>query len=226
MKYLLLLLICLPQILLAQVSSNPYILVTGTGQASAAPDMANISIGVFAKNNSAKLAMQEISKLSNQLLAVSKNFKISEKDIQTSNLSMGQDYSQEKVITYIASSNVTVTIKDLSQLGDFLAAAVDNGANNIQNIQFLGSDTLNSYKTARQKAFDDAKSKALQLAELSNKKLGDVLSVEEGLSSSIDPFQPYRMAKQEISSLAISSPTISSGQLDYSVTLSVRFLIN
>jgi uncharacterized protein YggE len=82
-------------------------------------------------------------------------------------------------VRYRVSNNVQVTIRDLDNVGTILDAAVEAGANNIFGVDFALDDPSVVESEARQKAVEDARAKAEELATLNGVTLGDVVSVSE-----------------------------------------------
>ncbi len=79
-----------------------------------------------------------------------KTFKIDPKDIQTTNFSIApqQQYDNNGKLTgainYMVDNTVYVTLRDITKMGDVLAAAVKAGANSINSIQFDAADRKQS----------------------------------------------------------------------------------
>ena len=102
------------------------------GEAKAAPDMASITLGVTTLAPSAAEAMRLNAGKMNAILAALRGQGLAERDIQTSNLSLGPQYvylqnEPPKLTGYQASNDVTVTVRDLSRLGpaiDAVSAAI------------------------------------------------------------------------------------------------------
>ena len=72
-----------------------------------------------------------------------------------------------------------MTVRDLTQVGAVLAAAVEAGANSISGVTFSIADTTALEATAREKAVEDATARAQSLAQLSGVELGEVVAISE-----------------------------------------------
>lgn len=182
---------------LTQVSQNTAsptggITVVGIGQVSAAPDLAQINVGVTTDGTEIKQAVTDNNNKMSALLDSLKAAGIAEKDIQTMNFSVSVD--QQPVPTkgtvdnvspespapvYHVNNQVQVTVRDLSKLSDILDKSVTSGANTIFGVSFSFSDPSKLQDDARAKAVADAKSRAEKLAQLEGLTLGNVLSVQE-----------------------------------------------
>jgi len=62
---------------------------------------------------------------------------------------------------------INVTIRDINQIGEILAAVTEAGANNIYGVNFTVSDPAALEAEARAEAMADARSRAESLAKLS-----------------------------------------------------------
>ena len=154
---------------------------SGTGKTMAVPDEASMTFGVTRRNANAKKALNEASKVAEDITAAVKKAGVDAKDIQTSNVSVypqQTDRDGKVVITgYEASISVTAKIKDIGTLGDVIAAANDAGADTISGPAF----TISEDSEYRAKAIDDAVAQARKSAEAmaaaADKSVGEVLSL-------------------------------------------------
>ncbi len=156
--------------------------VMGMGEIKAAPDTAHIRIGVETEAESADEALQENNIRATNVISELKELGIAEKDIQTSSFGIGSTYDKDgrDITGYRVSNTVAVTIRDLDQAGELLDQVVSVGANNIYGISFSVDDPREFYEQAREKAMDNAKRKAGQLAKAGDATLGEVLVITEG----------------------------------------------
>ena len=74
---------------------------------------------------------------------------------------------------------VSVTIRDMTKVGDVIDTAVKAGANNVWGINFALDDTKGLEAQARESAVKDARARAESLAGLTNVQVGDVMAVSE-----------------------------------------------
>lgn len=169
------------------------IAVTGVGEASRAPDMANLSIGVDAEGATAAEALR---KNSTQLEATIKSLTdsgVEKKDIQTSGLNVGAkyDYSPDgrppRIIGYQASNTVSVKLRSLDKAGAVIDKAVGVGANRLDSIWFSFADPKPVMNDARKAAVADARERASLYAEAAGVKLGPILSISDSYSPGPGP---------------------------------------
>ena len=166
--------------------------VVGEGTQHAAPDTAIINLGVTAKRPSARDALSgastEITKLVNAIKAKG----VTDADIQTTSLSINQNYDCcGNVTSYSASNQVTVRIHHIANVSVIISAAAEAVGNDVQlgGITLVLSDNVSQLKGARQTAMSAAADKAKQWAALSGRHLGKVLSVSEIVGSTVPQAQ-------------------------------------
>jgi len=164
--------------------------VSGTGQASAAPDIAVVTLGVETQAADASTAVSENNTAMEAVLQALENGGIAQKDIQSQVVRLTPQYQQPSASTgssqglpelagFIATDIVQVTVRQIDSLANLVDSAVQAGANEIQGISFEISNPADLFDQARQAAWEDAMNKAQQLAELSNSGLGMVMTINE-----------------------------------------------
>lgn len=175
-------------------------LVTVTGEATiaVAPDTAMIRIGVGSLDKTAREASDANSKQMTAVLAAIKSNGISERDVQTSQLSLQPQYDPNKAGTarltgFQATNQVTVRIRDIGKLATLLDAAIAAGANEMSGIEFVVSDQSKLLDRARDDAIADAHRKAELYAKAAGARLGHVVAIsEEGSAPPPRPMQALR----------------------------------
>jgi uncharacterized protein YggE len=107
---------------------------------------------------------------------------VDRKDIATSNVTLQSQYGSDgtAVTGYQASNGFTVTVRDLSTASRVLAVITSTGGNatRLNSVNLSINDDSQLLRDARP-AFNDAKDRAQQFADLSGLKLGNVLSISE-----------------------------------------------
>ncbi len=159
--------------------------VSGVGKVATVPDTASFTIGVQTQAKTASNALTQNSTQMQGVIDALKNAGVQAADIQTQTVNLQPQYNQQsnaatnQLTGYIATNTVSVTVRNLNNLGELLDAAVTAGGNTIQNIQFEVSNPSQLVDQARQAAFTDAKQKATQLAQLAGATLGQVYTINE-----------------------------------------------
>ncbi|GAA2773708.1 SIMPL domain-containing protein [Streptomyces showdoensis] len=161
--------------------------VSGSGRASAAPDLAVVSVGVEATRPTAKEAMAAQSTAATALLDALRGQGIADRDVRTENLSLSPVYTQtaegeSKVTGYQAGQSFSVKVRDVDKAGQVVGAVGDatGDAGRVNGVSFDVSDPTALRAKAREAAFRDARAKAAQHAELSGHRLGRLVSLTEG----------------------------------------------
>lgn len=186
------------------------IAVTGVGEATRAPDLASMTIGVDVEGATAAEALR---KNSAQLEATIKSLTdsgVEKKDIQTSGLNVGAkyDYSPDgrppRIIGYQATNTVSVKLRNLDKAGAIIDKAVGVGANRLDSISFGFADPKPILNEARRAAVVDARERAALYADAAGVKLGPILSISDGFSPGPGPMPMMaRMDMAEAKSVPI-----------------------
>ena len=207
-------------------SAGRVITVVGTGQASGAPDVANVNIGVETQSSNVQQAVADNRTKMTALLEALKGLGIADADINTSNYSVyteqqpntGATTPTTPTLNYRTNNQVNVTVRDVSKLGDILDTVVTAGANSIYGVSFSVADTSKLEADARAKAMADAKARAQSLASLAGVNLGEVVSVSEVSSG------PVPLMRSEVGAGGGATP-IQPGALDVNMSVQVSYAI-
>ncbi|MGR3517651.1 SIMPL domain-containing protein [Sulfitobacter pontiacus] len=202
------------------------ITVNGEGIVSLAPDTATIRLGVSERAASASDAMAQTSEKVRGILDQLDTLKIAGLDRQTSGLYLRpvydnrprEDASPVEVSGYEAGNTVSVTVRDLSKLGQLLDAVVAEGANDFNGLQFGLQDNAAALAKARERAVEDAIARAQQLADAAGVKLGKLTSMSE----SSQGFRPMEMRGAQMKTMDMP---IETGEIDISAQVTLQFEI-
>ena len=155
--------------------------VVATGSVPAAPDMMTVTLGAQVSRGSARDALTAAGNSAANLANVIKQQGVDPKDIQTEyvNVWRNDNYGQ---VTYIANNQLRVVIRDLSKASAIIGAASDALGNDLSlnGISLSRQDSTAELNQARQLAMQTAAARADQWSKLTGRKLGKVLSVDEG----------------------------------------------
>jgi len=212
-------------ILQAPQSTAPAtISVSGIGRASAAPDMARLTVGVESLQATASKAVGEVNTKQAAIIARLKALGVADKDIQTSNFSVSVDRGNqprpgtEGPVNYRASNTASVIVRKLDSLGAIIDAVTEAGANTIYGVSLGLTDNTAMAAEARHKAVADARAKAEALAKAAGVKLGRLVSISEAGAAS--PAPVFAAAEARTAGSAIEA-----GELTVSAQVSVVFAI-
>ena len=206
------------------------IAVSGRGEVFGTPDTLQMSFGVSVLRPTVKQAVADAAALADQLISTLTSSGVAGDDIQTANYSIYPEYDyrsdERKLVGYRVSNTVTAKIRDIDSAGSVIDTAVSGVGDEIQvsGVSFSIEDDKELISAARDAAWEDARSKAQQLADLAGLTLGNAVMISESVAGT--PPQPmYRAAFDEAMAGSAETP-IEAGQQQVAVTLQVRFETN
>jgi uncharacterized protein YggE len=156
--------------------------VTGTSEVKVTPDEVTLILGVESHDKDLAVAKASNDKSINKLLSLARSVGIDEKNIQTSALSMGPEYSEEKIpklLGYEVSQTITLALKNLTKYEELLTGALKAGVNRVNGINFTVTETKKYKEAARLKAVRAAREKAVAIAGELGQKIGQPWQVTE-----------------------------------------------
>ncbi len=190
--------------------------VVGSGEVQGRPDTltANVSIEFTAPDVTA--AMNQTSDRQKAVIDALVGSGVDKADIATTNVSLqpqfGAGTNNPTIIGYQASNSISVKIRKLDTASQTLALIGTTGgdATRINSVSFTIEDDSQLVKDARTRAFDDAKDRAEQYAQLSGLTLGNVISISESAGATpIPPPTPMPRAAMEAVPLEPGQQSVS-----------------
>lgn len=179
------------------IQSNPrQVTVVGSGKVQGAPDTVTADVGIEVVAPDAAAATNQVNERQQAVLDALKGRGFDPRDISTTTVSVQPQLGDNSVVTgYRANNSIAVTIRELDAAPGALSTVIDIGGNaaRINSVTYSIQDDSELVKDARAKAFEDAKNRAQQYAELSGLSLGKVISISEAPGSS--PPGPVPVAK-------------------------------
>ena len=160
--------------------------VVGAGKVQGIPDTltANVAIEFIAPDVTG--AMNQTSERQRALIDALVGSGVDRKDISTTQVSLQPQYATtantpQTIVGYRASNAIDVKIRQLDAASQALALIVSTGgdATRINSVNYSIEDNSQLVKDARARAFEDAKDRAEQYAQLSGLTLGKVISISE-----------------------------------------------
>lgn len=178
------------------------ITVTGTGTAEAPPDLLTISVGVECRRDSVGAAYAGAGIASAAVSGALRQHGVGDADLRTSGLNVRpeliwRDGEGQRVAGYVASSILTVRLRDVAAASAVIAAVVDAGGDDVRlnGLELGSSDESAVMARAREAAWQDAVAAAEQYASLASARLGAVVSIaEHPLSSGPVPVARFERA--------------------------------
>lgn len=211
---------------------EPVIVVSGSGDASVAPDLAVVTLSVAETRKTAREALDVTNGSMAKVIEALKKEGIAARDLQTSGLSIQAQYiypenddgaPKPPVLTgYAVSNSLTIRIRDIAKVGGVIDQAVTLGVNQGGDIRFTNEDPSKTVSTARTEAVKDAIEKAKTLADAAGVKLGRILEISESTSADEPrPLTAMRMSKEA----ADGAVPVEAGENSYAVNVNVTFAI-
>ena len=201
--------------------------VAGTGKVAVTPDIAILNLGIQSQEKTVALAQSKATDAMNKIVSSLTKNGVATKDIQTQRFSIqvvtryDTSTNQELIIGYLVTNLVTAKIRVLDNTGSIIDAVASAGGDltRIEGLTFSIEDPTNYYTQAREKAMNDAKAKAQQIANLSGVTLGKPVFVSESTSYPINQ-------GSGVSVPAVPTMPISVGEMDISASVQVIYAIS
>ncbi len=207
----------------------PTLTLSIIGTAKAKPDIATISAGVMTSSPNAADAMAQNNVAMTKLLAAIKAKGVVDKDIETSSISLGQDYdySGEKgpvLKGYQASNSVSVRVRDIKKSGDIFDTLAKNGATNINGPSFSVENNAPLQEAARTDAMAKAAKQAAFYAKAAGYRMARLLAISENAEMG---FIGNSYAKYEAAAEAggLPPPPVQPSEANAAVSITVKYVL-
>ena len=207
--------------------------VTGEGEATAVPDIANLRLGVEATQDTVEEAQAQAAEAMDGVMTALKDNGVAEKDIQTQYFSIRQitrwdrDEDEEVVIGYRVSNIVTAKIREVEETSSVIDAVVEAGGDlvRVDDISFSVDDPSPYYREAREEAVADAEAKAEQLAKAAGVRLGEPTYISESTYITPPIFPRAVMEAVPVPGMEMPETPISPGEMEIRATVQVVYAI-
>lgn len=205
----------------------PSVTVTGTGEAHAKPDFAQVQVGVVTEGATAAEALRKNNEAMSQLIVLIRKRGIEDRDLQTIQFNVTPRYKYDKtqqeppkIAGYQVTNEVQVKVRDMTRLGSFLDETVSVGANQVRGISFGVAEPARLMDEARRKAMADAQRRAQVYAEAAGVKIGKPIRISEQPSARPGPYPVARME-----AAAASNVPVAPGEQTFTVNVTVGYTI-
>jgi uncharacterized protein YggE len=202
--------------------------VSGTGSVSVKPDVADITVGVTVQRDQAGAAAADAATVMDAVITAIKGLGIAEEDIQTTTLSLSPVYDYDRspyrLVGYTATNLVTVTVRDLTQVGPVIDAATGAGATDVNSISFRLQDQTAAETEAREMAVTAARAKADTIAAAAGTEITGIISISESYAPV--PMPVYYGEADMAASREGGAPTpVLAGTIEVRVDVSIVYSI-
>lgn len=208
--------------------------VIGEGKSKVTPDTLTINLSVSEVAKTTKEAQTVANEKITKIQGILEKAGVSKDNIKTQNLNVYPEYDRsnntQTLKWYRSQQSLTIELngeKYVDQGNSIIDEISALGNVNVDNTSFDVKDKIRGLADARQKAFDDAKAKAEQLASMWGVTLGKpVMITDNGVSYSPGPIY-YAKADMAVggSEIAPATPSLSPGQSEVNLTITVVYEI-
>ncbi len=206
-------------------SSDHTIAVSGTGEVKGIPDTLVVELGISLVRPDVSSATAAAAALATGVIEALIEKGVVREDIQTTNYSVYPEYRYtnevERLIGYRVSNTIKARIRPVDSAGEAIDAAVAAGGDEtvVNGVSFDIEQNQELIEAAREAAWNDAKTKAGQLAGLAGIELGEVVTITETVSQPSPVYMDYaRMAAESLT-------PIEPGRQSVTIVLQVVFAI-
>jgi len=180
----------LPAASWAQIPARPAsITAVGSATVSVTPDLARVDISVVTQGATAQDATVANATQATAVIGALQSFVSSSSSIKTVSYYLSPVYNNPppgqnaRIIGYMVTNTVEVTLTDLSQVGKVIDTAIQSGANRVQGVSFDLQDRNPVVAQALKTAAGRARSQADAIAAGLNVHTGMVLHASEGVNA-------------------------------------------
>src|SRR5690348_4274566 len=169
--------------------------VVGAGEVQGTPDTLTVNASIEFVAPDVTGAMNQTSDRQKAVIDALVGSGIDRKDISTTQVSLQPQFAGgdgNAIIGYRASNSIDVKIRKLDSASQTLSLIISTGgdATRLNSVNYSIEDDSQLVKDARARAFNDAKDRAQQYAQLSGLGLGKVISITESGASTVPPSPP------------------------------------
>lgn len=209
--------------------------VVGEGKSKVKPDTLTINASISELGKTTKEAQTKANEKVTQIQDILEKLGVKKENIKTANLNVYPEYdrsdNKQKLTGYRSQQTITIELQwetYVDQGNSIIDQISAVGNVNIDNTTFDIKDKIKWLAEARQKAFDDAKAKAEQLAKMWGVTLGKpVMITDNGVSYNPWPIYYARdMVAKWAEEIAPATPSLSPWQTEVNLTINVVYEIN
>jgi len=195
--------------------------VSSTETVKVLPDVAYVTLGVTTHGSSADAAQNANSKIANKMLEAIRALGIKDENIQTSNISLYQDYTDTS--RYNMEIDYSVKVTPIENVGKVIDAAIGAGANVTYSLTFDVEDRDTVYMQALEKAMKSVADKAQKMAAAGGLAIDKVQDVQEAGQSNY--YYPMAEAAVKTAGDSASMVNVTPGQIEVSASVTATYLL-
>lgn len=200
--------------------------VQGSASITVEPDQAELSFGAEFIEEDAQTAQGKVNDAINAAVEALKKLGIDEKAIQTDSISIYRqyDYSGDTpVVTgFSASTQLRVSLSDISLAGEAIDAGINAGLNNVNDIIFSSSKQAEYYDQVLAEAVKSARHKAEIMAAAEGGAISRLISANEGYSGSMYS-RTNSVQYSMVEDADYGSTNISAGEIEITANINATY---
>lgn len=200
--------------------------VQGSASITVEPDQAELSFGAEFIEEDAQTAQGKVNDAINAAVEALKKLGIDEKAIQTDSISIYRqyDYSGDTpVVTgFSASTQLRVSLSDISLAGEAIDAGIKAGLNNVNDITFSSSKQAEYYDQVLAEAVKSARHKAEIMAAAEGGAISRLISANEGYSGSMYS-RTNSVQYSMVEDADYGSTNISAGEIEITANINATY---
>lgn len=206
---------------------------SGTASINAEPDTAVFSLAIETENKLLTQALQENTNKAQKVMSEIKKLLSKDDSIKTTGFNVNPVYNydnkeRKSVLTgYRVTNMVSIKTKKLSDAGKIIDAAIKNGANKADDLDFMIENKEKYSAELLKKASEEAKQKAYATAEALGLCIKGINRVSTNFSDeTISPYYRGTFAAMEMKSSSDgAAPPIEAGEVKLKAIVTVDFII-
>lgn len=210
----------------ARLRSGEGISVGGIGKVTVVPDTALVHLGVELRAPSLVDVTAQASRQMSAVLERVKALGVSDRDITTVTYvvepvtsARRPEEESARITGYRVVNVVQLRVRDLAAVGRVVEAAMAAGGTTIRGVRFTVADPARPEADARALAVRDAQARANQLAEAAGLRLGELISLTEG----VPPLRPGVERYGAAVGAVMAPGPVEPGQLEIVVNVTARY---
>lgn len=203
------------------------VIVSGSGEVAAEPDLAHVTLGVEAREPTLDEARTRVAATVERVLGLTRELRIDPKFVSATRVQIQPEYSwndqdrKRVLLGYLVSRQVHVELRDLEQLGALLERAVDAGVNQMGDPALDSSRRKELEREAMSRAVEDARLNAEALAGAAGVRLGPVRSLNGAASS--PPMPMFRAQVAMADAAAAPEASYQPGEMKFSASVNAEY---
>ncbi|MEY2423492.1 MAG: uncharacterized protein QOI95_3559 [Acidimicrobiaceae bacterium] len=208
--------------------ATPSIAAQGVGRVTGVPNVLTVAFSLHTQGDSAQQTLADNSAQTQGVLDALKAQGIEDKDVQTTNVSVGPRYDNRippRIIGYSADNSFTVKLRDLTKAGSQIDALVGVGGDalQVQGIGYSINDSTALLAQARADAVKRAGEQAQQMADAAGIELGAIRTISEVPQQTGYPFDQLQFSGRGTGGDAAASVPLAPGSQELTLTVTVVF---